>query len=283
MLNASGKEAWLTGVVLATDPERFLTQIDSQTTDNPALQGPNWFIVSPSVITHIKKGDRIRGKLISSQGRWRLENLSPYNPQNDYAIQQTGRLLRRDTLTRGKDVERQIGEEIPAFALTNQDGKLVQNTDLFRNYAVLNFIFSRCPNPEMCPASTRRMIALQKDSQKIPLDNLKLYSITLDPEYDTPYILREYGTAWGADFERFQFLTGPEPMIQDMLKQFSITTRDQDGTIDHTMSTVLIAPNGRILHKVEGNAWSVLDFITRIQDHQNTQKQSDTPHEIAVE
>jgi protein SCO1/2 len=273
-LHASDQEDWLTGIVLATDPERFLIQVDPQAANHPTLKEPYWFTVSPSVIAHIHKGDRIRGQAVMSQGRWRLENLSPYNPQYDYALQQAGRLLRRDTLTRGKNVERQVGEDIPSFALINQDNELIQHTDLLRNYVVINFIFTRCPNPEMCPASTRRMIALQKNIQQIPLDNVKLYSITLDPAYDTPYVLREYGVTWGADFKRFQFLTGPESTIQDLLKQFSITTRDQDGTIDHTMSTVLIAPNGKILHKVEGTGWSVLDFVTRIQDHQSTQQPS---------
>lgn len=268
-LQAQSEGPWVQGVVLETDTERFAIQVDHEAVSDGPGQGPTWFRVSSNVVPHIETGSQIQGRVIRSGGQWRLENISPYNVRYERALQLADTMLQRDTMMRGRRTEREVGERIPAFALLNQQGDLVQSTDLQGKYVIMNFIFTRCAMPDMCPAATARMVRLQNEARSGGIENLQLYSVSFDPEYDTPYVLRDYGLTRGADLSNYHFLTGPKNIVDNLIKQFGITTRDSKGTIDHTMSTVLIAPDGTILYKVGGSSWSVLDFLTHIQDHQS--------------
>ena len=94
---------------------------------------------------------------------------------------------------------------------------------------MLNFIYTRCPVATMCPAATLRMMAVQKQARAAGVKNLELISITLDPAYDTPGVLKEYAVARGIDTSNFSFLTGPELAIRDLLTQFGVIAEFRDG------------------------------------------------------
>ena len=90
------------------------------------------------------------------------------------------------------------------FALTNQLGRVVTLADLRGQVWVADIIFTRCSGP--CRTMTRAMSELQSDLP--PAQPVKLFSLTADPEFDTPEVLGKYGEKFGAAPERWQFLTG---------------------------------------------------------------------------
>ena len=93
---------------------------------------------------------------------------------------------------------------VPDFALTNQLGRVVSLSDLRGNVWVADIIFTRCPGP--CPTMTRQMSQLNR---ALPAEQpVKFISLTADPEFDTPEILRRYGDEFGARADRWHFLTG---------------------------------------------------------------------------
>jgi len=94
--------------------------------------------------------------------------------------------------------------------------------------------------------------------------NLELISITLDPAGDTPGVLRDYAAARGIDTSNFSFLTGPEPAIRDLLKQFGIIAEFQGDLIKHTLATLLIDEQGRIIHRADGSEWQVREFVEKM-------------------
>src|SRR5690606_33512086 len=102
------------------------------------------------------------------------------------------RKLREDTHNLGRQAYREIGEQAPAFALFDQDGRVVQSSRFTGRQILLNFIFTRCPDATKCPAATMKMAAVQKLAAEAGVTNLELVSISLEPAYDTPGILREY-------------------------------------------------------------------------------------------
>ena len=208
---------------------------------------------------------KIRGNLITSEGLWRLEKIWPVDPQGDKILADINRQLRRDTVTRGRKVYRAVGEYSPSFALYNQMGEVVQFTQLQGKYVVLNFIFTRCAVPTMCPAATANMGRLQQQAREVGIEDLELVSISFDPEYDTPGILRNYAEIHGLDLANFNLLTGPKQAIDDIMTQFGILTVEEDGTINHTMATLLIDRKGRIIFRREGSRWSYKDFIERLE------------------
>ena len=99
--------------------------------------------------------------------------------------------------------------EIANFSLTNQNGTAVSLGDLRGHVWVADIIFTRCPGP--CAKMTSRMKELQ---QALAADNnTRLVSLTTDPEFDSPAVLKTYGERFGADPARWTFLTGTKTQI----------------------------------------------------------------------
>jgi len=100
--------------------------------------------------------------------------------------------------------------QLPDFVLTNQTGQAVSLADLRGQVWVADVIFTRCPGP--CAKMTRHYAELQA---ALPLNQpIKLVSLTSDPEYDTPKVLNKYANQYGADSNRWWFLTGDKLQIR---------------------------------------------------------------------
>src|SRR5271170_401720 len=98
---------------------------------------------------------------------------------------------------------------ISDFTLTNQDGKITTLADLTNHVWVADIIFTRCAGP--CPIMTGQMKSLQ---DLLPQNsNAKLVTLTTDPDFDTPEVLKKYGERFNADFNRWTFLTGTKTEI----------------------------------------------------------------------
>ena len=184
--------------------------------------------------------------------------------KEDAAVADAARKLREDTFTRGKNAFREVGEAAPVFTLYNQNGAAVRFEQFRGQRVVLNFIFTRCPVPTMCPASTAKMMALQATAKARNIPNLQLVSISFDSAYDTPPVLKAYADARGIDTSNFSFLTGPENAIRDLLAQFGVIAEPGENVFKHTLSTILIGADGKILHRADGSAWEPRDFLTRL-------------------
>ena len=117
----------------------------------------------------------------------------------------------------------------------------------------------------MCPASTLKMMGTQKLARESGVNNIEFVSITLDPAYDTPAVLKDYATARGIDTTNFSFLTGPENAIKDLLTQFGVIAEFDGNLLKHTLSTLLIDENGRIIHRADGSAWEPADFVAKMR------------------
>src|SRR5438445_7586750 len=93
---------------------------------------------------------------------------------------------------------------VPDFSLTNQIGGVIALSDLRGKVWVADIIFTRCPGP--CPKLTKQMSELRA---ALPANApVELVSLTADPAYDTPEVLKRYGERFGATPDRWQFLTG---------------------------------------------------------------------------
>ncbi len=129
---------------------------------------------------------------------------------------------------------------------------------------MLNFIFTRCTDANMCPLSTSKMAQLQKLARAAELD-VNFVSITLDPQYDTPGILRQYAEAYGIDGENFRFVTGHKSAVRNLVKSHGVTSVDQVDTIMHSLATVLIGKDGSIVKRSDKSAWMPEEFLEAIK------------------
>jgi protein SCO1/2 len=264
----SGPERYpLTGEVLRVEAERkvLVVRHDEIKDYMPAMTME--FLVSDGDLALARPGQRIRADMIPSKdGDFRLERIWPDETSIEARTVATGAMqLRQDTHTRGKNAYREVGEAAPDFSLYDQNGRVVQGSRFRGRQIMLNFIFSRCPVPTMCPAATAKMITVQRLAREAGVRDLELVSITLDPANDTPGVLREYAAARGIDTSNFSFLTGPEGSIRDLLTQFGVITQLQGDILQHTLATLLIDPEGRIAHRTDGSQWEPQDFVRRMK------------------
>ncbi len=120
-------------------------------------------------------------------------------------------------------VELPVLSNVPAFALVDQDGAAFDSSKLDGQVWVANFIFTRCPN--ICPKFTAKMGSLQ-DKSADELSGLKLVSFTVDPDHDTPEVLKAYGEKHRANFARWTFARGEKPALEKLIREGMLQPMD---------------------------------------------------------
>lgn len=134
---------------------------------------------------------------------------------------------------------------LPEFALLDQEGARFTATDLRGKVAVVTFIYTTCA--DTCPLLTAKMASLQKPLAADFGTHVRFVSITVDPEVDTPGVLRNYARAQGANLTGWSFLTGTPSAIDDVVRSFgAYAKRSGRGSVDHLFLTSLIDRQGRI-------------------------------------
>jgi protein SCO1/2 len=145
--------------------------------------------------------------------------------------------------SRRREAELPVLAHVPAFSLVDQDGRLATRASLHGHPFVADFIFTHCAGP--CPMMTARMASLQKT---LTDRRIHLVSITVDPERDTPQVLKQYAKDHGADESRWHFLTGDKDAVfalaRGMLLAASPAQADQP--ILHSTKFVLVDSAGRM-------------------------------------
>jgi protein SCO1 len=131
----------------------------------------------------------------------------------------------------------------PAFRLTSQDRTQVALADLHGKVAVVTFIYTFCA--DTCPVLTPMMSFIQDQLGADFGAKIVFVSITVDPERDTPEVLKEYAQAFGANLTGWSFLTGPPEVIRDVTRRYGVfASKSADGNVDHTFLTSIIDRRG---------------------------------------
>ncbi|HEX2100177.1 MAG TPA: SCO family protein [Candidatus Synoicihabitans sp.] len=256
----------LVGQIVKVDPERRALLVDHEPIPNYMPAMTMEFEVGAGDLAILKEGQRIRAELVEGEGGvFRLEKIWPVLPEDQAAIDSAAAALRQDTVIRGKKVYREVGENLPDFSLYDQNGRVVRAARFRGKKVMVNFIYTRCPIATMCPAAVAHFTSTQTAAREAGVTNFELVSITLDPEFDTPGVLREYADARGIDTSNYSFLTGPEGAIKDLLAQLGVQAFFEGSLLQHTMATLLIDENGRIIHRADGSRWEPADFVRKMK------------------
>lgn len=255
----------LKGEIVAVQPERRVLVVQHEAIPGYMPAMTMEFTVSRGDLANARAGQRIRGELVYFNGELSLEKIWPDDTQTARELDAAAKALAQDTAVRGKDAYREVGEAAPDFTLLDQQGRTVTAGHFRGKQVVLNFIFTRCPIATMCPAATQRMMALQAAAQQAGFTNVEFVSISLDPEYDTPGVLKEYAEARGIDTRNFTFLTGPDAAVRQLLAQLGVLREFEGDTIKHTLATLLLDERGRIIHRVDGSAWDTQEFLGKMR------------------
>ena len=116
----------------------------------------------------------------------------------------------------------------------------------FRGKVVaVTFIYTECP--DICPLLTQKMVQVQDELGADFGAKVAFVSISLDPEHDTPEVLKDYAQFWGAKAEGWSFLTGSPEAVRDVTHRYGVFfAKKADGSVDHTQLTTLIDADGQM-------------------------------------
>jgi cytochrome oxidase Cu insertion factor (SCO1/SenC/PrrC family) len=148
------------------------------------------------------------------------------------------------------NADARASDALAAPPLVDMNGQAV---DLAHGVTILSFIYTRCPDPRMCPLVTAKFGQMSRLLAGVPV---RLLEITLDPAYDTPAVLRAYGRAAGADGDRWTLATGQPSALAAFAERAGLyVDRPRPGVILHT-DAVLIARDGLLERNYGGNDWT---------------------------
>jgi protein SCO1 len=237
----------LTGTVEGFEPSpaRVVVSHDAVNGLMPAMSMP--FEVS-GVTPGLRVGDRIAATLVVSGARSWLEDVKVIAASSGGA---EARPVVADHAVPGTFV--------PPFELRDQDDRIVRMREFSGRVLVVTFIYTRCPLPDFCPLMVRNLEAVRRraDAEGIG-SRLALLGVTLDPAFDTPAVLRAYGESVlkTADrFDRWTLATGTPEQVEEVARFFGVNARAEGGLVTHTLSTVVIGHDGRIMRSFPSNSW----------------------------
>jgi protein SCO1 len=206
-----------------------------------------------------KPGDLLRGELIVTDDRAVIDGI---------------------TLTQGAPNAKQAAEglhippagtEVPDFTFVNQDGKKVKLSSLKGGPVLLTFIYTRCPLPDYCIRMSNNFGDVAKILKEKPASWQKahLLSVSFDPEYDKPSVLKTYGKSYAGTidpkFVHWEFVTGTPEEVRKAADFFGLVYDPQNGQYIHSLRTALIGPDGKLVEVVHGNEWKPADMAARME------------------
>jgi protein SCO1/2 len=255
----------LKGKVVSVEKDKHLVTVAHEEIKDymPAMTMP--FTVKVDwVFEIVKPGDQIAAAYVVDGTQSWLEEVVITNESSDSGA------------VSGAGVEPKPGDEIPNYRLVNQDGDAIRMHDYKGKSLLLTFIFTRCADPDQCTLMSSNFATINQDLQKQPQlqEKTHLLSISFDPEYDTPKVLRSYGAAYTgkyADetFAHWEFASGSADEVKGIAQFFGLRYyRDaQSGQeqMIHSLRTALIGPDSRIVKIYRGNEWKPDEVMTDLQ------------------
>jgi protein SCO1 len=174
-------------------------------------------------------------------------------------------ISKKQALSREQPRRVEIGETVPDFAMTSQDGKTVKLSDLRGYVVVLTFIYTRCPLPEFCPLMDKKFSELAQRLSAFPAraNKIRLVSLSFDPEHDTPDLLRKHAQVRGATPPLWSYAVASHTELAKIGGSLGLFYQPGDNEIAHNLCTAIIDSEGKLARLDIGtqrNKWSSTDL-----------------------
>jgi protein SCO1 len=278
------------GVLLKIDPARnmIVVSCDAILGYMDAMEMP-FTVRDPEALKTLAPGTTIRFTMVEQNGEDFAEHLQPVGVTNFESEPTTaGRLtiLHRtmDPAAAARIVA--VGQPVPDFTLTDQEGKAAHLAQFKGKVVALTFGYSRCPNPNYCFRLSNNLAQLKRRFHEVVGHDLMLVTIVIDPAQDRGKALESYADTWKADPASWLFLTGSIPDVRAAAGLFGMDFWSDEGFMTHTFHTVVIDRDGKLAANLEGNKFSadqlgdMVDVVLkrpRTESHATTAEQP-APH-----
>jgi protein SCO1/2 len=165
------------------------------------------------------------------------------------------------------------GDAVPDFKLVNENGRAIHLGQFKGRVLLLTFIYTRCPLADFCPRMSKNFAEIDKALQADPALYAKthLLSISFDPKYDTPAVLQSYGGAYTGEstkekFAHWDFAVPPADELDAMAQFFDLgVTPGESGTLNHSLSTVLVGKDGKVRAWYPTNEWTPAEVLAAVK------------------
>lgn len=151
------------------------------------------------------------------------------------------------------------GDMLPTYPFETQNGRIERFSDFRGKIVLLSFVYSRCPDREICPAISGKFAYLE---HHLDPRRFHLVEVTLDPLHDSPTVLAAYGAQFAADPARWSLLTGESAEIKNVLDSFGLDPLETNpGDIIHGDTLAIIDTDGKIAELIPTAGWAPDDVI----------------------
>ena len=149
-----------------------------------------------------------------------------------------------------------LGQPVSDFALTDQTKRRITLSQFANKLVAITFIYTSCPLPNYCFRLSSNFGRLQKRFADQMGRDLVLLSITIDPVHDQPEVMAKYAETWKADPNSWHFLTGSLSEVKQVCRTFGVNYWPDEGTLTHSLHTVIIDRQGKLAANFEGNEFT---------------------------
>lgn len=250
------------GKVLTVEADKHLITVAHEEVKDymPAMTMP-FTVRDEGMLSILASGDRISAVLVVDGTESWLEELVVSSESTD------------PNAAPGGVAEAKAGEEVPDFGLINQSDKPIHLAQYRGKALLLTFIYTRCPIPEYCTLMSTNFAQVEGELAKQPelYQKTHLLSVSIDPEYDTPAVLRSYGASHSGkyseeNFAHWEFATGTKDQIKGIAQHFGLRYYSDRDEIIHGLRTVVIAPDGRVAKVFRDNSWKPEEAVKELQN-----------------
>jgi protein SCO1/2 len=165
----------------------------------------------------------------------------------------------------GAPAQVSVGTTVPDFTLVDQKGRRVSLSQLRGKVVAANFIYTTCALPNFCLRMANNFGVLQQRFAKALGRDLVLLTVTFDPLHDTPEVMAKYASQWSANADTWRFLTGPAADVERACRLFGVRAFSNEGLLDHSLHTVIIDRQGKLLANIEGNQFTATQLGDVVQ------------------
>lgn len=241
----------LKGVVVSVNYQQHRIIIDHEEIPDYMMAMTMPFKVKDTTILYrVQPGDTVHGTLAVSRSESWIERL---------AVVSKGEVLESSGADKIFRPIYKIGEKLPDFSFVNQEGKRIRLSDFRGKVVAVTFIYTRCPLPDFCIRMSDNFALVQKALAADPLvaSQWHLITISFDPKFDTPPVLKNYGKIYTKDLATWDFVTDSMKTIVDIADGLELVTEDDEGgLIAHNLRTAVIDKNGVLVEVFKGNEWT---------------------------
>lgn len=169
-------------------------------------------------------------------------------------------------------VQAKEGDEVPNFTLRNQNDREIRIQNYRGKALLLTFIYTRCPIPDYCTLMSNNFAqvdrALGEDRELY--EKTHLLSVSIDPAYDTPAVLRSYGAAHTERYQKetfahWEFAAAKEDETKKMAEFFGLRYYPQNNEIIHGLRTAIVDPQGKITKLYTDNKWTPAEAVSELK------------------